>query len=76
MSLGADIKQICWQCRLFFAGPGCQWEVERLAGCQSLRERAEVEMAMWIPHQLSMLTVASDISETLKFSEGEIPMVS
>ena len=55
---------------IFFVGPG-QWEVERLAGCQSLKERAEVEMA-----KLSMLTVASDISETFKFSEREIPMVS
>ena len=76
MLLGADIKQICWECCFFFAGPGCQWEVERLAGCQSLKERAEVEMAAWILHKLSMLTVASDISETFKLSESEIPMVS
>jgi hypothetical protein len=60
----------------FFAALGCQWEVERLAGCQSLRERAEVEMAAWSLHKLSIFTVASDVSETFKFLEGEIPMVS
>ena len=67
MSLGADID---------FAGPGCQWEVERLAGCQSLREGAEVEIATWIRHQLSMLTVATDVGETFKFSESETPVIS
>jgi hypothetical protein len=65
---------------IFFAAPGCQWEVERLAGCQSLRERAEVEMAAWSLHKLSIFTVDKayqyHISETFKFSEGEIPMVS
>ena len=58
--MGADID---------FAGPGCQWEVERLAGCQSLREHAEMEVAARIRHQLSMLTVAGDVGETFKFSE-------
>ena len=53
---GSRHSGFCWGCRFFFAAPGCQWEVERLAGCQSLRE-------------LSMLTVASEISETFKFSE-------
>ena len=67
MRLGADID---------FAGPGCQREVERLAGCQSLREGAEVETATWILHQLSMLTVASDVGEPFKFSESETLVMS
>ena len=65
MSLGADID---------FAGPGCQWEVERLDGCRNLREGAEVEMAMRILFKPSMLTV--DISETFTLSESETPVIS
>ena len=65
--MGADVD---------FAGLGFHWEVERLAGCQGLREGAEVEMAMRIRHQLSMLTVASDVGETFKFSEIEGPVTS